>query len=134
MSATDIAVGTEIPVVDRTPDAIDLFMFSGAAWLIHRIHYDLPFTTEHDGHPGLLVHGPLQGTYLVQTAQRFLGSSVRLRGLTYRHLAPAYLGDELECGGSVTAVDDGRVEVEMFVRKSDGTVTTTGVLTFEVTT
>jgi hydroxyacyl-ACP dehydratase HTD2-like protein with hotdog domain len=126
--------GTEIPVVERTPDAIDLFMFSGAAWLIHRIHYDLPFTTEHDGHPGLLVHGPLQGTYLVQTAQRFLGGDARLSSLTYRHLAPAYLGDELECGGTVTDVHDDRIDVELFVRKKDGTVTTTGTATFEVTT
>lgn len=124
--------GTDIPVVDRTPDAIDLFMFSSAAWLIHRIHYDLPFTTDHDGHPGLLVHGPLQGTYLVQTAQRFLGANARLKTLTYRHLAPAYLGDPLECGGTVTAVEDDHVEVEMFVRKSDGTVTTTGTARFEV--
>lgn len=126
--------GTDIPLTQRTPDAIDLFMFSGAAWLIHRIHYDLPFTTEHDGHPGLLVHGPLQGTYLVQAAQRFLGRDGRLRSLTYRHLAPAYLGDELECGGKVTSVEGDQVEIQLFVRKSDGTVTTTGTATFEVMT
>ena len=124
--------GDDIPAVERTPDAIDLFMFSGAAWLIHRIHYDLPFTTEHDGHPGLLVHGPLQGTYLAQTAQRFLGREARLRSLTYRHLAPTYLGDKLECGGSVTSVEGNHVEIELFVRKSDGTVATAGTATFEV--
>ena len=124
--------GENIPVVERAPDAIDLFMFSGAAWLIHRIHYDVPFTTEHDGHPGLLVHGPLQGTYLVQAAQRFLGREARLRSLTYRHLAPAYLGDELECGGSVTSVEGNQVEIELFVRKTDGTVATAGTATFAV--
>ena len=65
-SAGSFTPGTEIPVTVRTPDEVDLFSFSAAAWLLHRIHYDLPFTTEHDGHPGLLIHGPLQGTYMMQ--------------------------------------------------------------------
>jgi len=95
-----ISQGNELPVVTRTPDAIDLFMFSGAAWLVHRIHYDVPFTTEHDGHPGLLVHGPLQGAYIEQAARSGLGPGARLKTITYRHLAPAYLGDTLECGGN----------------------------------
>lgn len=126
------AVGDDVPVVVRNPDAIDLFMFSGAAWLIHRIHYDLPFTTEHDGHPGLLVHGPLQGTYMVQSVQRWLGGPARLRTVTYRHLAPAYLGDTLECGGTVTAVEDGAVALDLWVRKADGTVTTQGTAEFSM--
>ena len=124
--------GDQVPVIVRTPDAIDLFTFSAASWLIHRIHYDLPFTTEHDGHPGLLVHGPLQGTYMIQSVSRWLGRSARLIETSYRHLAPAYLGDELECGGEVTEIDDGRASFELWVRKADGTVTTKGTATFEV--
>jgi hydroxyacyl-ACP dehydratase HTD2-like protein with hotdog domain len=54
-------VGAEALVQTRTPSALDLFMFSASSWLLHRIHYDTPFTTGHDGHPGLLIHGPLQG-------------------------------------------------------------------------
>lgn len=123
--------GTEIPVVTRTPDAIDLFTFSASSWLIHRIHYDVPFTTEHDGHPGLLVHGPLQGAYMVQAVHRWLGRKARLRTITYRHLAPAYLGDALDCGGTVTEVEGSRITMELWIRKGD-TVTTTGTATFEV--
>lgn len=125
-------VGTEVPMETRTPDAVDLFMFSGAAWLIHRIHYDLPFTTEHDGHPNLLIHGPLQGTYLIQSVQRWLGRSACLRSVTYRHLVPAYLGDSLECGGTVTEIEGDRVTFDLWARKADGTVTTTGTAVFEV--
>jgi hydroxyacyl-ACP dehydratase HTD2-like protein with hotdog domain len=125
--------GTEIPVVTRTPDTVDLFMFSASAWLIHRIHYDLPFTTEHDGHPGLLIHGPLQGTYMVQTVHRWLGRQARLRSISYRHSAPAYVGDALECGGTVTESDGETFTAELWVRKAaDGTVTTSGTATFEV--
>ncbi|MDH4117759.1 MAG: hypothetical protein OEX04_00350 [Acidimicrobiia bacterium] len=123
---------TELPIVTRTPDAVDLFLFSASSWLIHRIHYDLPFTTENDGHPGLLIHGPLQGTYMVQAAQRFLGRAAKLRSITYRHLAPAYMGDSLECGGTVSDPVEGSVEAELWIRKADGTVTTTGTATFEV--
>ena len=125
------AVGAEAPVQTRTPSALDLFMFSASAWLLHRIHYDTPFTVEHDGHPGLLIHGPLQGVYLVQTAESWLGDIARLRSISYRHLAPAYLGDTLECGGTVTTADDGGLELELWARKPDGTVTTTGKARFE---
>lgn len=123
---------SEIPIVVRTPDAADLFLFSAASWLIHRIHYDLPFTTEHEGHPGLLVHGPLQGTYMVQAAQQALGAGARLRSISYRHLAPAYLGDSLECGGTIAARDGVAVTVDLWIRKSDGTITTKGTGVFEV--
>jgi hydroxyacyl-ACP dehydratase HTD2-like protein with hotdog domain len=124
-------VGEEAPVQVRAPTALDLFKFSASAWLLHRIHYDTPFTVEHEGHPGLLIHGPLQGVYLVQVAERWLGDRARLRSISYRHLAPAYLGDTLECGGEVIASDESGVELELWARKPDGTVTTTGTARFE---
>jgi hydroxyacyl-ACP dehydratase HTD2-like protein with hotdog domain len=129
---TTLTPGAEVPVQTRTPDAVDLFMFSAAAWLLHRIHYDLPFTTDHDGHPGLLIHGPLQGAYLVQSVERWLGRRARLRAVTYRHRAPAYLGDRLECGGTVEQVDGDTATFDLWVRKADGTVTTTGTATFDL--
>ena len=124
-------VGAEAPVQHRAPSALDLFMFSASAWLLHRIHYDTPFTIEHEGHPGLLIHGPLQGVYLVQTAESWIGDRAHLASIAYRHLAPAYLGDELECGGTVTGSDDEGLEIELWARKTDGTVTTTGKARFE---
>lgn len=131
---TDVALvpGTEVPVQTRTPDAVDLFMFSSAAWLLHRIHYDPPFATEHDGHPALLIHGPLQGAYLIQSVERWLGRRARLRAVTYRHRAPAHLGDTLECGGAVERVDDDTATFDLWVRTAGGTVTTTGTAVFEL--
>lgn len=122
--------GTEVTPISRNPDAVDLFMFSASAWLLHRIHYDVPFTTGHDGHPGLLIHGPMQGTFMVQTALRFLGRGSRLRTITYRHLAPAYLGDPLTCGGAVIEEHEDSVVLELWIRKDDETVTTQGTATF----
>jgi hydroxyacyl-ACP dehydratase HTD2-like protein with hotdog domain len=126
MSGALPEVGAEAPVQMRNPTALDLFMFSASAWLLHRIHYDTPYTVEHEGHPGLLIHGPLQGVYLVQTAESWLGDRVRIASISYRHLAPAYLGDELQCGGTVSSVEEDEIEVDLWIRKSDGTTTTTG--------
>jgi hydroxyacyl-ACP dehydratase HTD2-like protein with hotdog domain len=126
MSGALPEVGAEAPVQMRNPTALDLFMFSASAWLLHRIHYDTPYTVEHEGHPGLLIHGPLQGVYLVQTAESWLGDRVRIASISYRHLAPAYLGDELQCGGTVSSVEEDEIEVDLWIRKADGTTTTTG--------
>ena len=125
-------VGAEIPTQVHNPTALDLFMFSASSWLLHRIHYDTPFTTEHEGHPGLLIHGPLQGVYLAQTAEAYLADVARLQSMTYRHLAPAYLGDELECGGIITGADAGGIDLDLWARKSDGTDTTTGKARFDL--
>ena len=125
-------VGAEIPAQVHNPTALDLFMFSASSWLLHRIHYDTPFTTEHEGHPGLLIHGPLQGVYLAQTAEAYLADVARLQSMTYRHLAPAYLGDELECGGIIAGADAGGIDVDLWARKSDGTDTTTGKARFDL--
>jgi hypothetical protein len=50
--------------------------------------------------------------------------------MTYRHLAPAYLGDELECGGIITGADDEGIDLDLWARKPDGTDTTTGKARF----
>ncbi len=52
--------------------------------------------------------------------------------MTYRHTAPAYLGDTLECGGHVTGVGDDTVELELWLRKPDGVETTKGTAVFTV--
>lgn len=120
------SIGDQIPSRRFEPSAVDLFMFSASSWLLHRIHYDLPFTTEHDGHPGLLIHGPLQGVYLVRTVEAWLGDRARLDSISYRHLAPAYLGDALECGGVVTGSDDAGVDLDLHAKNQEGETTTTG--------
>ncbi|MGI9648150.1 MAG: hypothetical protein ACR2OI_06490 [Acidimicrobiia bacterium] len=123
-------VGAEVPAQSHSPTALDLFKFSASAWLLHRIHYDVPFTLEHEGHPGLLIHGPLQGVYLAQAAEAYLTDVARLRSITYRHLEPAYLGDRLECGGVVTRSDGQEIDLDLWARKPDGTSTTTGKARF----
>jgi 3-methylfumaryl-CoA hydratase len=61
---TDVAWRTSI-----TPDPVLLFRFSALTFNSHRIHYDRSWATEVEGYPGLVVHGPLTTTLLVDFAR-----------------------------------------------------------------
>jgi 3-methylfumaryl-CoA hydratase len=50
---------------DISPDEVLLFRYSALTFNGHRIHYDRPYVTEVEGYPGLVVHGPLIATLLV---------------------------------------------------------------------
>ena len=47
-----------------TPDPVLLFRYSALTGNGHRIHYDMDYAREVEGYPGLVVHGPLQATWL----------------------------------------------------------------------
>ena len=51
-------------------DTVRLFRFSALTFNAHRIHFDLPYATEVEKYPGLIVHGPLQALMLIEAAQR----------------------------------------------------------------
>ena len=51
-----------------TPDPVMLFRYSAVTFNGHRIHYDCKYVTEVEGYPGLIVHGPLTGTFLLELA------------------------------------------------------------------
>lgn len=55
------------PVVTRLvqPDPVLLFRFSALTFNSHRIHYDRDYARDVEGYPGLIVHGPLSATLLV---------------------------------------------------------------------
>lgn len=48
------------------PDPVLLFRFSALTFNSHRIHYDRPYVTGVEGYPGLMVHGPLTATLLLE--------------------------------------------------------------------
>jgi 3-methylfumaryl-CoA hydratase len=51
-------------------DSVRLFRYSALTFNGHRIHYDLDYSREHEKYPGLVVHGPLQATLMVEAARR----------------------------------------------------------------
>lgn len=52
------------------PAASLLFRFSALTYNAHRIHYDRDYTMGEEGYPGLVVHGPLLATLLVDHFRR----------------------------------------------------------------
>ncbi|MEO9102197.1 MAG: MaoC family dehydratase N-terminal domain-containing protein [Burkholderiaceae bacterium] len=56
----------------RTIDAdpVLLFRYSALTFNGHRIHYDRQYVVEKEGYPGLVVHGPLIATLLVDLVRR----------------------------------------------------------------
>jgi 3-methylfumaryl-CoA hydratase len=51
--------------IDWVPDDVLLFRYSALTFNGHRIHYDRRYATEVEGYPGLVVHGPLVATLLL---------------------------------------------------------------------
>jgi 3-methylfumaryl-CoA hydratase len=47
------------------PDPVWLFRYSALTFNGHRIHYDRAYATEREGYAGLVVHGPLMATLLL---------------------------------------------------------------------
>jgi 3-methylfumaryl-CoA hydratase len=71
-----------------------LFRYSALTFNSHRIHYDLPYATGEEGYRGLVVHGPLTASLLLDLARRELGDN-GLRSFAFRGLSPAIGGEAL---------------------------------------
>lgn len=83
------------------PSAPLLFRYSALTFNGHRIHYDTPYVREVEGYPGLIVHGPLQATMLVQFAEKIRGA--RPARFDFRSLSPLF--DDADF--TLNAVEDG---------------------------
>jgi 3-methylfumaryl-CoA hydratase len=71
------------------PDPVLLFRYSALTFNGHRIHYDRSYVTEVEGYPGLIVHGPLIATLLVDLVQRNLPQA-RIASFSFRAVAPLF--------------------------------------------
>lgn len=71
------------------PDPVLLFRYSALTFNGHRIHYDRSYVTEVEGYPGLIVHGPLIATLLVDLLRRERPQS-RLRRFAFTAIRPTF--------------------------------------------
>jgi 3-methylfumaryl-CoA hydratase len=72
-----------------TPDPVLLFRYSALTFNGHRIHFDAPYAREVEGYPGLVVHGPLVATLLLDNLRR-ARPEARLRQFEFRALSPLF--------------------------------------------
>lgn len=71
------------------PDDVLLFRYSALTFNGHRIHYDRRYATEVEGYPGLVVHGPLIATLLIDLVRSNLPAAVVTR-FEFRALSPIF--------------------------------------------
>ena len=76
---------------DRTivPDDVLLFRYSALTFNGHRIHYDRKYVTEVEGYPGLIVHGPLIATLLVDLVRRHAPGAF-IRRFDFKAVRPTF--------------------------------------------
>ena len=71
------------------PDDVLLFRYSALTFNAHRIHYDRRYATQVEGYPGLVVHGPLIATLLMDLLRRNLPAANVAR-FSFRAVSPLF--------------------------------------------
>ncbi|WP_209326315.1 FAS1-like dehydratase domain-containing protein [Brevibacterium renqingii] len=84
------------------PDEVMLFRYSALTFNSHRIHYDYPYVTEVEGYPGLVTHGPLTATLLLDA---FIAKHPGARVTEYSFTAksPLFANEQIHLVGRQTA-------------------------------
>ncbi len=108
------------PAWERTihPDPVLLFRYSALTFNGHRIHYDQPFATKQEGYPGLIVHGPLLATLLVDLVRRERPNAT-IKTFTFRAVAPLFDSNDFAVCGTPSL--DGKT-IRLWARGHDGTL------------
>jgi 3-methylfumaryl-CoA hydratase len=73
---------------DIHPDDTMLFRYSALTFNSHRIHYDRRYVTHTEGYPGLIVHGPLIATLLIDLLRRHTPATVT--SFRFRAVSPLF--------------------------------------------
>jgi 3-methylfumaryl-CoA hydratase len=71
------------------PDDVLLFRYSALTFNGHRIHYDRRYVTEVEGYPGLIVHGPLIATLLMDLLRRH-APDAQVAGFRFKAVRPTF--------------------------------------------
>jgi len=94
-------------------DPVLLFRYSALTFNGHRIHYDRDYATGVEFYPGLVVHGPLQASLMIEFAAKLRGKPPKT--FTYRGVQPLFDGGEF----SVNANDAGG-NIELWTANAEG--------------
>jgi 3-methylfumaryl-CoA hydratase len=87
-------------------DPVVLFRFSALTYNAHRIHYDLPYATIHEGYPDLVVHGPLQALVMAEAYRRRSNGSLLGKEFAYRLIAPTFGSQRIRVVRAPNDTDD----------------------------
>lgn len=108
----------------QTNEAV-LFRYSALIFNAHRIHYDIDYCRDTEGYPGLIVHGPLQTTLLLDLCRR--NDPRPVRTLDYRATHPVFHQETFSVNGQPSA--NGK-SVELWTANAAGNYAMRGAATF----
>lgn len=100
-------------------DSLLLFRYSALTFNGHRIHYDLPYATQEEGYSGLVVHGPLIATLLVDLVHREWPGAT-LATFAFRAVRPTFAGQMFTL--CARPWEDGRT-IELWAKDHEGYLT-----------
>ncbi len=125
----DIAEGSEIPALVKTPTTRQLVMWAGASGDYYAIHYDKDFA-QSKGLPGVIVHGQLVAAFLGQMLTDWMAPKGKLRKFSCSYKGMNFPGEPITCQGKVTKkYSEGAehlVECTIWAQNPKGEKTVTG--------
>jgi len=98
------------------PDPVLLFRYSAVTSNSHRIHYDHPYATKVEGYAGLVVHGPLLATLLIDLLRRNMPAA-SVKTFAFRASKPLFDTAAFETCG---LPDEGAREARLWTRDAEG--------------
>jgi 3-methylfumaryl-CoA hydratase len=104
---------------DIVADDVLLFRYSALTFNGHRIHYDRKYVTETEGYPGLIVHGPLIATLLMDLLRREQPDA-RVKRFEFKAVRPTFDINPFSVHGQPAA--DGK-SVRLWGRDHEGWLT-----------
>ena len=100
-------------------DEVLLFRYSALTFNGHRIHYDRPYVTQVEGYPGLIVHGPLIATLLMDLLRRQMPEA-EVASFHFKAVWPTFDQHPLQVNGALQA--DGKT-VKLWAQDHAGWLT-----------
>ena len=128
------SVGMTLPARQHDCDVVQQMLYNASLWNGHRIHFDMPYATEVEGYPGLVVAGPLLGDWLHQIVDEWLGDAGMITGIEYSNRVAAFVGETVTAGGTVTQYDpkNGSLTLEVFVKNDRDEVLAPVIITAQL--
>ncbi len=126
-----VQVGDELPELVKHPTTRQLVQYAGAQGDFYEIHYDQEYARS-VGLPGVILHGLLKAAFLGQLVTDWLGDEGRLKAFEVSYRGLDVPGRPYRCRGKVVKVDGREVELEVWGEDGDGSRTTIGKASVEV--
>jgi acyl dehydratase len=125
MTVSQATVGAAIPV--RVIESVDAEKMKLMAALLrdpNPIHFDVTSVQALGLGERVINQGPATLSFVTDAVAAWAGGIDKIRSLEARLQGNVFAGDRVECGGTVTAIEDGVAHLDVFARVGDHEVIT----------